>query len=88
MTSGVSTVVERSTHNHKILGLDLVTDPGREKIAKRNFSLKYFNVSAGEIVNLINVDCQKLVDACLFVNMMWSCPLQVSILMTFYAKCF
>jgi hypothetical protein len=36
-------------------------------------------LSAGEIVNLINVDCQKLVDACLFVNMMWSCPLQVGL---------
>ena len=28
---------------------------------------------------MINVDCQKLIDACLFVNMMWSCPLQVGL---------
>ncbi len=34
---------------------------------------------AGEIVNLINVDCQKLIDACLVLNLLWSAPLQVGL---------
>ena len=25
------------------------------------------------------MDCQKLTEACLYVNMMWSCPLQVGL---------
>ncbi len=32
---------------------------------------------AGEIVNLINVDCQKLIDAASFLHDLWSAPLQV-----------
>ena len=35
--------------------------------------------AAGEIVNLISVDCQKLQDAAAFINMMWSSPLQVGL---------
>lgn len=35
--------------------------------------------AAGEIVNLISVDCQKLQDASLFVNLLWSAPLQVAL---------
>ena len=34
---------------------------------------------AGEIVNLISVDCQKLQEASLFVNLLWSAPLQVAL---------
>ncbi len=45
------------------------------------FSVLY--VAAGEIVNLISVDCQKLQDACAFINMMWSCPLQVGLAIYF-----
>lgn len=33
----------------------------------------------GELVNMINVDCQKFIEASVFVNMMWSSPLQVGI---------
>ena len=40
-------------------------------------------LSAGEIVNLISVDSQKLEDACLMINMMWSCPLQVGLAIYF-----
>ena len=40
-------------------------------------------ISAGEIVNLISVDSQKLEDACLMINMMWSCPLQVGLAIYF-----
>ena len=38
---------------------------------------------AGEIVNLINVDTQKIIDACLMVNLIWSCPLQVGLAIYF-----
>ncbi len=40
-------------------------------------------ISAGEIVNLISVDCQKLQDACQFLNMMWASPLQVGLSLYF-----
>ena len=33
--------------------------------------------SAGEIVNLISVDCQKLQDTTVFLAFLWSVPLQV-----------
>ena len=41
------------------------------------------SVLAGEIVNLISVDIQKIEDACVMVNMMWSCPLQVGLAIFF-----
>ena len=34
-------------------------------------------------MNLISVDSQKLEDACLMINMMWSCPLQVGLAIYF-----
>ena len=45
-----------------------------------------FNTSfvlAGEVVNLLSVDCQKLQDAALFVNFMWASPLQVGLAIFF-----
>ena len=44
---------------------------------------KYFYFLAGEIVNLISVDSQKIEDACLMINLMWSCPLQVGLAIYF-----
>ena len=35
--------------------------------------------TAGEVVNLISVDCQKIQEACLFINFIWTCPLQVGL---------
>ena len=46
------------------------------------FSALFFFL-AGEIVNLINVDTQKIIDACLMVNLIWSCPLQVGLAIYF-----
>ena len=40
-------------------------------------------VSAGEVVNLLSVDCQKLQDAALFINFMWASPLQVGLAIFF-----
>ena len=40
-------------------------------------------LSAGEIVNLISVDSQKIEEACVMFNMMWSCPLQVGLTIYF-----
>ena len=39
--------------------------------------------TAGEVVNLLSVDCQKLQDAVVFLNLMWSCPLQVGLAIYF-----
>lgn len=41
------------------------------------------SISAGEIVNLISVDSQKIEDACLMLNLLWSCPLQVGLAIYF-----
>lgn len=41
------------------------------------------SISAGEIVNLISVDSQKIEDACLMLNLLWSCPLQVGLAVYF-----
>lgn len=38
---------------------------------------------AGEVVNLLSVDCQKLQDAALFINFMWASPLQVGLAIFF-----
>jgi hypothetical protein len=38
---------------------------------------------AGEILNLISIDSQKIEDACVMFNMMWSCPLQVGLAIFF-----
>ena len=46
-------------------------------------SFMYFYFLAGEIVNLISVDSQKIEDACLMINLMWSCPLQVGLAIYF-----
>ena len=43
----------------------------------------YVYFLAGEIVNLISVDSQKIEDACLMINLMWSCPLQVGLAIYF-----
>ena len=47
--------------------------------------IKYFigMISAGEVVNLLSVDCQKLQDAALFINFMWASPLQVGLAIFF-----
>ena len=49
---------------------------------ENNNSIRFFFL-AGEIVNLINVDTQKIIDACLMVNLIWSCPLQVGLAIYF-----
>ena len=40
-------------------------------------------ITAGEVVNLLSVDCQKLQDAALFINFMWASPLQVGLAIFF-----
>ena len=40
-------------------------------------------IAVGEIVNLISVDSQKLEDACMMINIMWSAPLQVGLAIYF-----
>ena len=43
----------------------------------------YHYIIAGEVVNLLSVDCQKLQDAALFINFMWASPLQVGLAIFF-----
>ena len=38
---------------------------------------------AGELVNLISVDCQKLEEATMFITFIWSCPLQIGLALYF-----
>ena len=45
--------------------------------------LLYHYIIAGEVVNLLSVDCQKLQDAALFINFMWASPLQVGLAIFF-----
>ena len=51
----------------------------------KKVSINYLSiyVSAGEIVNLISVDSQKIEDAAVMLNMLWSCPLQVGLAIYF-----
>ena len=42
--------------------------------------------SAGEVVNLISVDCQKIEEAMIFINLLWACPLQVCLAIYFIYK--
>ena len=72
-------------YNLNLVGLRLRTTLASTIYKK---SLKLSNSSrktntAGEIVNLVSVDSQKITDACLMVNMMWSCPLQVALAIYF-----
>ena len=46
-----------------------------------NFIFEF--ITAGEVVNLLSVDCQKLQDAALFINFMWASPLQVGLAIFF-----
>ena len=50
---------------------------------KKGFNVLFIYFSAGEIVNLISVDSQKIEDAAIMLNMLWSCPLQVGLAIYF-----
>ena len=52
-----------------------------KKVSVNYLSIFFF--SAGEIVNLISVDSQKIEDAAVMLNMLWSCPLQVGLAIYF-----
>ena len=39
--------------------------------------------TAGEVVNLVSVDCQKIEDAITYIHVIWICPLQVSLAIFF-----
>jgi hypothetical protein len=47
-----------------------------------NFFILTFLV-VGEMINLMAVDTQKFMDLCIYINMVWSSPLQIVLCMYF-----
>ncbi|PON64774.1 ATP-binding cassette containing protein [Parasponia andersonii] len=46
-------------------------------IYKKSISIKYYGPSNGRIINLINVDVERIGDCCWFIHGVWLLPLQV-----------
>ncbi len=44
---------------------------------------KYYPFTVGETTNLMQIDSQKFMDLCLYLNLIWSCPLQIGLALYF-----
>jgi ABC-type bacteriocin/lantibiotic exporter with double-glycine peptidase domain len=76
-----TTCLHQYFQNMAIVGMNVRTAMStmiyRKALRLSNASRQRY--TTGEVVNMMSVDAQRFQDVCTFINLLWSCPLQISL---------